>query len=825
MNMKINKVGIIFCTLLMCCLSMRAQQQFSGPTRVYVMHSSGHHLKMGSNRGGRLEAANVSNPQQMTLIPDGQGYYSIKADVGNLFLSLSGSWNTLFIADSSAATAKYAIERASGQYVKLRCKSNNRYLGTDGTAAEANVYSDKSGTDMLHFWYFANDPTAEVPADTVSYPVVPGLVRQPFEGWGVSLCWWANMCGQWDDDKIDKLVTWMVSPEGLNYNIFRYNIGGGDDPQNRHCTLHHMGQGKGLRAEMEGFKDSSDDSYHWDRDAAQRKIMLKIREKRPDAIFEAFSNSAPYYMTYSGCVAGHTDAGKDNLKPAYYEEFAHYLVDVCKHYKDEYGIEFRTLEPFNEPVTNYWKAGGGQEGCHFSTSAQIAFLKVLHPILQASGLNTVIASSDETDVSQSVKDFVAYQSANALPMLGQWNTHTYQYSTSGRTKMAMLAHEAGLPLWMSEVGASGDLPLAQVLIDDMRYLQPIAWIDWQYMEENGSTWGVIGGSFADQTCFRMKKYYTRQQFSRFIRQGYDIITSLNNQSLAAVNASRDTLVLVLLNEGAKTIHQVNLKAFAAVGNEISAYRTSETENMRAVSDFALNEDKMLNVLLPSQSITTLVVPVIASGDDYTALRTDCDYLIVPRNETTRCVAVGSNGALVLADINSQAPQTWRLTQDGMAYRLQSTDGLTMTASRYATSNVLRAQKVTDGLQTFAIETIDWPYCKIVSATEPQYAMELVSEKTATGTSVKLWPYADGTAPTHRQWMLVPMPAGCEDTAIMAARADNRENTDKAGLADGIYSISGSRLYVGDRNAASLRTLPHGVYIVRKQGATRKYVVR
>ena len=95
--------------------------------------------------------------------------------------------------------------------------------------------------------------------DTLRYEVNPLLVRQHFDGWGVSLCWWAGQCGKWDDEKIDEIVTWLVSPEGLNYNHFRYNIGGGDDPFNRHCTPHHMGRGKGLRAEMEGFKDSLDD--------------------------------------------------------------------------------------------------------------------------------------------------------------------------------------------------------------------------------------------------------------------------------------------------------------------------------------------------------------------------------------------------------------------------------------------------------------------------------------------------------------------------------------------------------------------------------------
>ena len=114
-------------------------------------------------------------------------------------------------------------------------------------------------------------------------------------------------------------------------------------------------------------------------------------------------------------------------------------------------------------------------------------------------------------------------------------------------------------------------------------------------------------------------------------------------------------------------------------------------------------------------------------------------------------------------------------------------------------------------------------CKIVSATEPQYAMELVSEKTAAGTSVKLWPYDDGTAPTHRQWMLVPMPAaGHDDTSVMATRTDEKTLPNPA---DGIYSISGSRLHAGAGNATLVRSLPRGVYVERIHGTTRKFVVR
>ena len=142
-------------------------------------------------------------------------------------------------------------------------------------------------------------------------------------------------------------------------------------------------------------------------------------------------------------------------------------------------------------------------------------------------------------------------------MLGQWNTHTYSGNNADRVHMAFLAHQDNIPLWMSEVGAGGNgiggnLSLTQKLFDDMRYLQPETWIDWQYMEEANDQWCTIRGSFADQTYSKVKNFYVRQQCSRFIKRGYNIVASLNDQSLAAMNEAQDTLVLVLLNEGSLT---------------------------------------------------------------------------------------------------------------------------------------------------------------------------------------------------------------------------------------------------------------------------------
>ena len=799
-----------------------AQTSFGQATTLFLLHSSGNHLERGTDDGGWIESPTKDGGvQQLTIEPDGQGYYSIRvAGQADAFLSLSGQWNTLFVASPQAAEAKWAIEQASGQYVRLRCKANNKYLGTDSNDAHQKVFADKSGSDTKHLWYFSTSASAQPPTDTLRYRVAPQLVRQHFDGWGVSLCWWAGQCGKWDDKKIDEIVDWLVSPTGLNYSHFRYNIGGGDDPENRNCTPHHMGSGKGLRAEMEGFKDFSADDYHWERDSAQRKIMLKIREKRPDAVFEAFSNSCPYYMTYSGCVSGNAEGGKDNLKPEYYEEFAHYLVDVCKHYKDAYGIEFKTLEPFNESATSFWHAGGVQEGCHFDYQSQVAFLRVLSPILKQSGLSTVISASDETNVGMSIGAFRDYTASGVLPLVGQWNTHTYQGSNAERAALAMLVRQAGVPLWMSETGSGGsgiggNLSMAQRLLSDMTYMQPEAWIDWQYMEEANDQWCTIRGSFASQTYAKVKNYYVRQHCSRFIRHGFDIVASLCPQTLAAVNEQRDTLVLVVLNEGAKCVHNIDLTALSVQPslNAIQTYRTTASENMRAVKAGLTLADGRLTLPMPAQSIATLLVPI--SSDDAQPQPQPVSggqYLIVPRQENLRAVtATGSK--VTIEDVDYGDAQRWTLTQqaDG-TFALQNALGLRLTAHRSTGSSSLTAQRAQASEQGFYLDAIDQPFFTIMASNGRTHGFDLSGAATAAGTTVGIWQYQDGNAtPIHRQWMLFPLGSSQQASAIREVAG----TTAPVAADHRIYDLTGRRI---DRSQLRSR----GIYLVngRKVVLTR-----
>lgn len=427
---------------------------------------------------------------------------------------------------------------------------------------------------------------------------------QTMEGWGVSLCWWAHMCGSWSDESIDEIIDWLVSPDGLNYSIFRYNIGGGDDPINVHCDLHHMGKGKGLRAEMPGFKLYPDSPYDWDADSAQIKIMCKIKERRPDAIFEAFSNSCPWWMTISGCCAGNADASKDNLRPDYHDDFVRYLVDVCKHIKEVYGIEFRTLEPFNESLSNYWPQNGSQEGCHFDTDTQIAVIKELHKQLQKSGLKTVISASDETSLEHSLKAFNAY--GETVKMVGQWNTHTYGATDEQRVELREMSKAQGIRLWQSETGSGGNgidgnLKMLQRLFDDVKILQPVAWCDWQYMEEKGDQWCLINGNWANEQYQKVKSFYIRQQVSRFIPQGYTILNIDDPQTLAAVSADGKTVVLVVLNN---TDASVDKSYLLPHGYKATVeYLTDPFHNLTSQN---ITSGKKLLVTLPSQSVKTVI---------------------------------------------------------------------------------------------------------------------------------------------------------------------------------------------------------------------------
>ncbi|MFV0590487.1 MAG: glycoside hydrolase family 30 protein [Draconibacterium sp.] len=455
---------------------------------------------------------------------------------------------------------------------------------------------------------------AENPLTGNTVIIDPAKTMQSIAGWGSSLCWWAGQVGNWDEAKIDSIVEIITSPDHLNMNIFRYNIGGGDDPSH---AGGHMVKGKGKRAEMEGFRATKESPCNWNADKAQRTIMLKIREKRPDAVFEAFSNSPPYWMTYSGCSAGNDDAGKDNLKPEYYAAFCDYLVDVCKHYKEVYGIEFKTLEPFNESTSHYWYNQGSQEGCHFNPETQMKIIRKLYPKLQASGLKTVISASDETNIASFIRVLKAYSEAgDILDKIGQLNTHTYSGSNRERSEAQQLVKATGKEFWQSETGPGGwkeraggfknNLLLARKMFDDLNIMQPQAWLDWQLMEEHNDTWCLMRCDFKTQQYDLVKNLYVRMQITKFIKQGYTLLSTDCESSLVAISPDKNKVVVALNNPGDReNLFLIDTGKLITEVNKMEVYRTSTTENCDKIL-FQSVKGCNIDYTAPGLSLTTFI---------------------------------------------------------------------------------------------------------------------------------------------------------------------------------------------------------------------------
>jgi len=95
-----------------------------------------------------------------------------------------------------------------------------------------------------------------VRADYIAVVDPHSIIVTNFEGWGTSLCWWANVIGAYSNrnDFVD------LAFSKLKLNIVRYNIGGGENPAATNTITHY-------RAAMQGFEPTNG---VWDWNAAER---------------------------------------------------------------------------------------------------------------------------------------------------------------------------------------------------------------------------------------------------------------------------------------------------------------------------------------------------------------------------------------------------------------------------------------------------------------------------------------------------------------------------------------------------------------------------
>ncbi|NNM86794.1 MAG: hypothetical protein HKL96_13680, partial [Phycisphaerales bacterium] len=373
-----------------------------------------------------------------------------------------------------------------------------------------------------------------------------------------------------------------------------YNIGGGENPK------YHFMQS---RAAIPGFMPRPQ-QWDWSADKNQLQVLRDAMGMGVN-IVEGFSNSPPYWMTISGSVTGAPN-GSDNLAAKFYRDFARYLVRVTQHFHQVLSINFRTLEPLNEPSSSWWRFGGRQEGCHFGWPAQQKIIALVGAGLRELGLATTVAAPDENTIDGTLAAVNAYSPA-AQAVLSQINTHSY--GGSARSALRQAAARLGKRLVMSEYGdndASG-MTMARRIVLDMRELRPTAWIYWQAIDGGG--WGFMrnasNGPNMDMPF--NKKYYVMMQFSRYIRPGFRFLGIDDDRSIAAWHPASRRLVVVTVNaDVADHTMELQLNNFTRYGASAQMIRTSSAENVRILKPVPIKTRKLV-LYAKAQSVTTWLV--------------------------------------------------------------------------------------------------------------------------------------------------------------------------------------------------------------------------
>jgi hypothetical protein len=687
------------------------------------------------------------------------------------------------------------ITNSESSSMTNRCMHRWKAAAAAGATAAVMAGTLLSGTAV------AAPPPKEAPATPAAAVTVrpdPSYRGESFEGWGTSLVWFANATGGYPDKVREKLADMVFGKDGLNLNIARYNIGGGNAPDVKDY-LRPGGAVEGWWKATEGTTRTNKDWWdpanpeHWNLEADQTQRWWVDRIKNDITHWEAFSNSPPWFQTVSGYVSGGFNSSDDQLRTESIDEYNDYLLGVVKALEKSHGIKVDTLDPFNEPNTPYWgtrlgadgePTGGRQEGAHMSPALQQKVLASLGPKLAAADMDTVISAMDETNPSTFASNWNTY-SEESRGLVGQLNVHTY--GTGQRTAVRDIAKGESKPLWMSETGGSWmdgqnftsmqpGLGLAKHMVDDLRELEPEAWVFWQPVEDYdnmkpggesaiGSNWGEIqlpfncaaGDTLESCPIYTNTKFNTARNFTHYIKPGDRLVKVNDSSSTAAVSATGATVVHVNDSKQQRPV-VLDLSGFGAVeGNATVTPVVSDASGALVRGEpVAVGKDASATVTVPAESVTTFLISGVHGVAKDAALIQNGHSYRIQGVQSGKSIAPNADGTSAVVRTGAAADQHWNIrrlsgdTSSRARYGIEAADGTRRLAASDGSATLVAASAdPAANAQWIMSTTGDGTYTFVNAATGR--LLEVGGNATADGSAVTLWTANSGD---NQRWRVI-----------------------------------------------------------------------
>jgi hypothetical protein len=477
---------------------------------------------------------------------------------------------------------------------------------------------------------------------------------QEIDNFGASDCWSMQKIGGWFPAQKNQVADLLFSVEnGIGLSAWRFNIGAGIN----FATISHPWR------TVETF-ETGEGEYDWSRQAEERWFLEAAKERGVEQ-FIAFVNSPPGRMTRNSFTNCTDLLGSTNLQNGNEAQFARYLVDILRHFRDEWNVEFDYISPVNEPQWE-WNYGCNQEGNRAGNEDIKQMVAALYTELQAQQLNTEITLVESGNLenwyqqNQYMTSRYAQTYGNYLADLFNdpgtstkiskiFSGHSY-WSDRLETeltqeRLALRANliswlNSGYKYWMTEYcvldgpeGAGGNgrdltmktaLDVARVIHYDLTILNASAWQWWTAVSPEDYKDGLIYTDYMTspsvQSIIESKTLWALGNYSRFIRPGSVRISMLgaNNKyglmGSAYLNADMNQMIMVFVNV-AETGMPVQLNLSGLVdGKEIAEfipYVTSDSAGQNLQVQDPVPHD--VPYVVPARSVVTLIGNITSVG--------------------------------------------------------------------------------------------------------------------------------------------------------------------------------------------------------------------